>query len=173
MTDHKIPRTRWGTRPQPWGADPNAPWGRDDKGQPLLPEEPWSAPDAGAPWGRGQDGKPFLPNDPYAHWTDIPELFDRRVAEIQARVDNANRGPWYIENNSHVTGQPHPMVCAVDHRHGKIVGRIETHRPADFELIRHAEPDLEWCLDMIAKLRAHLAAADATIAALGGTDSDK
>ncbi|MFD9038596.1 hypothetical protein [Streptomyces bottropensis] len=35
--------------PAPWGADPDASWGRDDDGRPLVPaSEHWTGPDAGA-----------------------------------------------------------------------------------------------------------------------------
>jgi hypothetical protein len=107
--------------------------------------------DPAPPWGRAQDGRPLLPMG--AHWTDIPELLDARIAEIRARVDQAQPGAWYVDSTE---GSDN----LVNTRYGgytRLVGRITNTLPADLDMILHAHEDLRWCLGMIDKLRTQQA----------------
>ena len=76
MTDRSTPARLGGGGPSP-GAPILMP-----PGAAMTTTSHYSPPpESGAPrtkvppWGRGEDSKPILPMD--AHWTDIPELFDR------------------------------------------------------------------------------------------------
>lgn len=109
---------------------------------------------AKAPWGRGEDGRPMLPMG--AHWTDIPELVDQRVARIQARVDQAQPGHWYDASATETWRAPGTVCTRVEGYH-RTVGQCTNMQPADLELVLHAHDDLSWCLDMMAKLRARVA----------------
>lgn len=114
-------------------------------------ESPAEADRAKAPWGRGEDGRPLLPMG--AHWTDIPELVDQHLAGIQARVDQAQPGNWYVSP----TAEAPDTVCTQYDGYTRTVGRFANALPADLELVLHAQSDLSWCLDMVAKLRARVA----------------
>ncbi|MEU5426880.1 hypothetical protein AB0H73_14925 [Streptomyces olivoreticuli] len=106
--------------------------------------------DDGAPWGRSEDGRPLLPMG--KHWTDIPELVDRELATIRARVDQAQSGGWYVASTVETWRPPGTVCTRVDGYH-RAVGQFTNVLPADLELVLHAHSDLSWCLDMIAKLR--------------------
>lgn len=107
---------------------------------------------AKAPWGRGEDGRPLLPMG--AHWTDVPELVDRHIAGIQARVDEAQPGNWFVSP----TAEAPDTVCTQYDGYTRTIGRLTNVLPGDRELVLHAHSDLRWCLDMIAKLRDEVAA---------------
>lgn len=134
---------------------------------PVGPEPPVDSDRAKAPWGRAEDGRPYLPSG--AHWTDIPELVDRTLASIQARVDQAQPGSWYTPPVSEKWRAP-GTVCTQYDGYNRTVGQVTHMRPADLELILHAGSDLSWCLDMVGKLRARVAeleAANARITSVG------
>jgi hypothetical protein len=118
---------------------------------PVGPEPPVDADRAKAPWGRGKDGRPLLPMG--AHWTDVPELVDRHLAGIQARVDQAQPGSWFVSPTAVAPG----TVCTQYEGYTRTVGRFTNVLPADLELVLHAHSDLRWCLDLVAKLRARVA----------------
>ncbi|MFI2078531.1 hypothetical protein [Streptomyces triculaminicus] len=86
------------------------------------------------------------------HWTDIPELVDRELANIRARVDQAQSGGWYVASTVE-TWRPPGTVCTRVDGYRRTVGQFTNVLPADLELVLHAHSDLSWCLDMIAKLR--------------------
>ncbi|MEU9792943.1 hypothetical protein AB0E27_20335 [Streptomyces sparsogenes] len=109
---------------------------------------------AKAPWGRAEDGRPYLPAG--AHWTDVPELVDRTVAGIQARVDQAQPGHWYTAPATETGLAPGTVRTRVD-GYPRTVGQFTNVLPADLELILHAHDDLSWCLAMLAKFRARVA----------------
>lgn len=121
---------------------------------PVGPKSPVGADRAKAPWGRGEDGRPLLPLG--AHWTDIPELVDRTVASIRARVDQAQPGHWYVASATETWRAPGTVRTRVD-GYPRTVGQCTNMLPADLELVLHAHDDLTWCLDMVAKLRARVA----------------
>ncbi|WP_367134482.1 MULTISPECIES: hypothetical protein [Streptomyces] len=106
--------------------------------------------DDGAPWGRSEDGRPLLPMG--KHWTDIPELVDRELANIRARVNQAQSGGWYVASTVE-TWRPTGTVCTRVDGYHRTVGQFTNVLPADLELVLHAHSDLSWCLYMIAKLR--------------------
>jgi hypothetical protein len=108
---------------------------------------------AKAPWGRGEDGRPLLPMG--AHWTDIPELVDRTLAGIRARVDQAQSGSWFVAPATETWRAPGTVCTRVD-GYPRIVGQCTNMLPADLELVLHAHDDLGWLLDMVAKLRARV-----------------
>ncbi|GGQ83379.1 hypothetical protein [Streptomyces flaveolus] len=110
---------------------------------------------AQAPWGRGEDGRPLLPMG--AHWTDVPELVDRKVANIQGRVDQAQPGNWFASP----TAEAPDTVCTQHDGYTRTVGRFTNVLPGDLELVLHAHQDLAWCLSLIAKLRARVAELEA------------
>lgn len=110
--------------------------------------------DAAAPWGRADDGRPYLPDG--AHWTDVPELVDRTVAGIQARVDQAQPGRWYTAPATETGLAPGTVRTRVNGC-PLTVGQFTNVLPADLELILHAHGDLSWCLEMLAKFRARVA----------------
>ncbi|WP_432010127.1 hypothetical protein [Streptomyces cucumeris] len=110
--------------------------------------------EAKAPWGRAEDGRPYLPEG--AHWTDVPELVDRTVAGIQARVDQAQSGGWYTAPATESGLAPGTVRTRVD-GYPRTVGQFTNVLPADLELILHAHGDLSWCLEMLAKFRARVA----------------
>lgn len=122
---------------------------------PMTPHmanaSPVDADRAKAPWGRGEDGRPRLPMG--AHWTDIPELVDRTLDGIQARVDQAQPGHWYVAPATETRRAPGTVCTRVD-GYPRTVGQFMNVLPADLELVLHAHDDLRWCLEMIAKLRA-------------------
>jgi hypothetical protein len=95
---------------------------------------------------------PVGPEPVGAHWTDIPEAVDQYVAGIQARVDQAQSGHWYMASDTETWRPPGTVCTRVDGVH-RNVGQINV-LPADLALILHAHDDLTWCLDMVAKLRA-------------------
>ncbi|MEU1800803.1 hypothetical protein [Streptomyces sp. NPDC019937] len=109
---------------------------------------------AKAPWGRAEDGRPYLPEG--ADWTDVPELVDRTVAGIQARVDQAQPGHWYTAPATETGLAPGMVRTRVD-GYPRTVGQFTNVLPADLELILHAYVDLSWCLEMLAKFRARVA----------------
>ncbi|MFD8866071.1 hypothetical protein ACFV1F_17130 [Streptomyces sp. NPDC059590] len=113
---------------------------------------------AKAPWGRAEDGRPYLPEG--AHWTDVPELVDRTVAGIQARVDQAQPGHWYAAPATETGLAPGTVRTRVD-GYPRTVGQFTNVLPADLELILHAHGDLGWCLEMLAKFRARVAELEA------------
>ncbi|MFF4479508.1 hypothetical protein ACFY1A_21160 [Streptomyces sp. NPDC001520] len=113
---------------------------------------------AKAPWGRAEDGRPYLPEG--AHWTDVPELVDRTVAGIQARVDQAQPGHWYTAPATETGLAPGTVRTRVD-GYPRTVGQFTNVLPADLELILHAYDDLGWCLEMLAKVRARVAELEA------------
>ncbi|MEV5770136.1 hypothetical protein AB0L49_02530 [Streptomyces antimycoticus] len=113
---------------------------------------------AKAPWGRAEDGRPYLPEG--AHWTDVPELVDRTVAGIQARVDQAQPGHWYTAPATETGLAPGTVRTRVD-GYPRTVGQFTNVLPADLELILHAHDDLSWCLEMLAKFRARAAELEA------------
>ncbi|MFI0768568.1 hypothetical protein ACH4TQ_27330 [Streptomyces sp. NPDC021218] len=117
---------------------------------------------AKAPWGRAEDGRPYLPEG--AHWTDVPELVDRTVAGIQARVDQAQPGHWYTAPATETGLAPGTVRTRVD-GYPRTVGQFTNVLPADLELILHAYDDLGWCLEMLAKFRARVA--ELTVATRG------
>jgi hypothetical protein len=125
---------------------------------PEPQESPVDADRAKAPWGRGEDGRPLLPMG--AHWTDIPELVDRTLASIQARVDQAQPGHWYVASDTETWRPPGTVRTNVD-GYQRTVGQCTNMLPADLELVLHAHDDLSWCLDMIAKLRSRVAELEA------------
>ena len=126
---------------------------------PVGPEQQASHDDrAKAPWGRGEDGRPLLPMG--AHWTDVPELVDRTVASIQARVDQAQSGHWYDASATETWRAPGTVCTRVDGYH-RTVGQFTNVLPADLELVLHAHSDLSWCLETIAKFRARVAELEA------------
>lgn len=125
---------------------------------PVGPEPPVDADRAKAPWGRSEDGRPRLPSG--AHWTDIPELVDRTLASIQARVDQAKPGHWYVASDTETWRAPGTVRTNVD-GYQRTVGQCTNMLPADLELILHAHDDLSWCLEMVAKLRARVAELEA------------
>jgi hypothetical protein len=106
---------------------------------------------AKAPWGRGEDGRPLLPMG--AHWTDVPELVDRTLTGIRARLDQAQPGRWFVSPNAEVPN----TVCTQYDGYTRTVGRFVNVLSADLELVLHAHEDLAWCLGLIAKLRARVA----------------
>ncbi|MEV7793364.1 hypothetical protein AB0O68_15430 [Streptomyces sp. NPDC087512] len=112
--------------------------------------EPQSDDRAKAPWGRGKDGRPLLPMG--AHWTDVPELVDQHLAGIQARVDQAQPGSWFVSP----TDSAPDTVCTQYDGYTRTVGRFANVLSADLDLVLHAHSDLRWCLDVIAKLRARV-----------------
>lgn len=118
-------------------------------------ESPVEADRAKAPWGRGEDGRPILPMG--AHWTDIPELVDQTLADIQARVDQAQPGNWYVSP----TAEAPDTVCTRYDGYTRTVGRFTNALPGDVGLVLHAHSDLRWCLDMIAKLQGRVAELEA------------
>jgi hypothetical protein len=125
---------------------------------PVGPKPQESAMDADhakAPWGRGEDGRPLLPMG--AHWTDVPELVERNLAEIQDRVDQAQSGRWYVSPTAGASG----TVCTQYDGYARTVGRFTSMLPADLGLVLHAHSDLRWCLDVIAKLRSRVAELEA------------
>lgn len=103
-----------------------------------------------APWGRAEDGRPLLPMG--AHWTDIPELVDQYLAGIQARVDEAQPGQWFVSPTCAVSD----IVCTRYAGYTRTVGRFTNMLAADLELALHAHSDLTWCLELIARLRARV-----------------
>lgn len=109
---------------------------------------------AKAPWGRAEDGRPYLPEG--AHWTDVPELVDRTVAGIQARVDQAQPGHWYAAPATETGLAPGTVRTRVE-GYPRAVGQFTNVLPADLELILHAREDLSWCLEMLAKFRTRVA----------------
>lgn len=113
---------------------------------------------AKAPWGRAEDGRPYLPEG--GHWTDVPELVDRTVAGIQARVDQAQPGHWYTAPATETGLAPGTVRTRVD-GYLRTVGQFTNVLPADLELILHAHGDLSWCLEMLAKFRARVAELEA------------
>jgi hypothetical protein len=126
----------------------------DPKPQPV----PVDADSAKAPWGRDEDGRPFLPMG--AHWTDIPELVDREVASIRARVDQAQPGNWYVGPATETWRAPGTVRTQYD-GYNRTVGVFTNVRAADLDLVLHAHSDLGWCLDMIDKLRERVAELEA------------
>lgn len=124
---------------------------------PMTPEHEQED-QAKAPWGRGEDGRPLLPMG--AHWTDIPELVDQHLAGIQARVAQAQPGKWFVSSTAAAPG----AVCTQYDGYVRTVGRVDV-LPADLELVLHAHSDLNWCLDVIAKLRARVAEREALVPA--------
>jgi hypothetical protein len=131
---------------------------------PVGPEpqtSPVNTDRAKAPWGRGEDGRPLLPMG--AHWTDIPELVDKRVAGIQGRVDEAQGGSWYVAPLA--VAAPDTVCTRVDGYH-RTVGRFSNVLASDLDLVLHAHDDLSWCLSMVAKLRARVAELEAAAAPL-------
>lgn len=116
-----------------------------------MPVGPEADDRAKAPWGRGEDGRPLLPMG--AHWTDVPEAVDRRVAKVQARVDEAQPGPWYRAPATELGVAPGTVRTRVD-GYPRMVGQFTNVSPADLELVLYAGSDLRWCLEMIAKFRA-------------------
>ena len=114
-----------------------------------------------APWGRSEDGRPLLPMG--AHWTDIPELVDQYLAGIQARVDEAQPGTWFVSPTCAVPD----TVCTQYAGYTRTVGRLTNMLAEDLELVLHAHGDLTWCLDLIARLRARVVELEkAAVAAL-------
>lgn len=124
---------------------------------PVPQVSPADADRAKAPWGRDEDGRPLLPSG--AHWTDVPELVDRTLAGIQARVDGAQSGHWYDASLTE-TWRPAGTVRTNVDGYQRGVGRFIA-RPGDMELVLHAHDDLSWCLEMIAKFRARVAELEA------------
>ena len=124
---------------------------------PVGPE-PQADDRAKAPWGRGEDGRPLLPMG--AHWTDIPELVDGHLAGIQARLDQAQPGSWYVASTAETWRAPGTVCTRVDGYH-RTVGQFTNVSDADLELVLRAHDDLNWCLEMIAKLRARVAELEA------------
>ncbi|MFE6634727.1 hypothetical protein ACFVFT_14680 [Streptomyces tendae] len=120
---------------------------------PVGPE-PQADDRAKAPWGRGEDGRPLLPMG--AHWTDVPEAVDRRVAKIQTRVDEAKPGPWYRAPATELGVTPGTVRTRID-GYPRMVGQFTNVSPADLEMVLYAGSDLRWCLSMIAKFRARVA----------------
>lgn len=117
-----------------------------------------SQPDSAAPWGRGEDGRPCLPMG--KDWTDIPELVDQQIADIQTRVGQASPGHWYRDQ---IPGSSPDGVSTRDGGVNYTVGRISTSQPADLDFILHAHSDVSWCLDTIAKARARVAELEAEL----------
>ncbi|MFJ1995258.1 hypothetical protein [Streptomyces asiaticus] len=115
---------------------------------------------AKAPWGRAEDGRPYLPEG--AHWTDVPELVDRTVAGIQARVDQAQPGHWYTAPATETGLAPGTVRTRVNGC-PLTVGQFTNVLPADLELVLHAHGDLSWCLAMLAKFRARVAELEAEV----------
>ena len=115
---------------------------------------------AKAPWGRGEDGRPLLPMG--AHWTDVPELLDRRLAAVQARVNEAQSGNWYVAPATEL-GLAQGTVRTRVGGYPRTVGQFTTVLSADLELVLHAHADLSWCLEMIAKFRARVAELEADL----------
>ncbi|MFJ6061657.1 hypothetical protein ACIQHU_01315 [Streptomyces tendae] len=113
---------------------------------------------AKAPWGRGEDGRPLLPMG--AHWTDIPEMVDRQVAKIQARVDQAKPGAWYRAPATELGVAPGTVRTHID-GYPRMVGQFTNVLHADLEMVLYAGSDLRWCLEMIAKFRARVAELEA------------
>jgi len=101
-----------------------------------------------APWGRDEDGRPFLPMG--AHWTDIPELVDRHLSGIQARVEQAQPGIWFVSPTAAAPG----TVCTQYDGYTRTVGRFANMLPSDLEMVLHAHTDLRWLLELVAKLRS-------------------
>lgn len=99
------------------------------------------------------NGRLSLPDG--GHWTDVPELVDRTVAGIQARLDGALSGHWYDASVTERWRAPGTVCTRVDGAH-RTVGQITGMLLGDKELILHAHDDLSWCLGMIAKLRAQV-----------------
>ncbi|MHB9857689.1 hypothetical protein [Streptomyces sp. YIM S03343] len=95
-----------------------------------------------------------------AHWTDVPELVDREVAGIRARVDQAQGGGWYVAPATEMGLAPGTVRTRVD-GYQRTVGQFVNVQPADLELILRAHGDLSWCLDMVAKFRARVAELEA------------
>jgi hypothetical protein len=91
-----------------------------------------------------------------AHWTDIPELVDREVASIRARVDQAQPGNWYVDPATETWRAPGTVRTQYD-GYNRTVGVFTNVLPADLDLVLHAHSDLQWCLEMIDKLRARVA----------------
>jgi hypothetical protein len=127
---------------------------------PVGPESPVDADRAKAPWGRGEDGRPLLPMG--AHWTDVPELVDRTVADLQSRLDRAQSGRWYLASDTETWRAPGTVCTRVD-GYLRTVGQFTNVLPGDLELVLHAHSDLRWCLDMVAKLRARVAELEALV----------
>ncbi|MGW3192158.1 hypothetical protein ACWDBT_30440 [Streptomyces ardesiacus] len=123
-----------------------------------MPVGPEADDRAKAPWGRGEDGRPLLPMG--AHWTDVPEAVDRRVAKVQARVDEAQPGPWYRAPATELGVAPGTVRTRVD-GYPRMVGQFTNVSPADLELVLYAGSDLRWCLEMIAKFRTRVAELEA------------
>lgn len=121
---------------------------------PVGPEPQGVDDRAKAPWGRDEDGRPIL--GPGAHWTDVPELVDREVAGIRARVDQAQSGHWYVASDVEAGLPPGTVRTRVD-GYQRTVGQLTNVLPGDRELILHAHDDLSWCLEMLAKCRARIA----------------
>jgi hypothetical protein len=126
-----------------------------------MPVGPEADDRAKAPWGRGEDGRPLLPTG--AHWTDVPEAVDRRVAKIQARVDEAQPGPWYRAPATEPGVAPGTVRTRVD-GYPRMVGQFTNVSPADLEMVLYAGSDLRWCLEMIAKFRTRVAELEAQAA---------
>lgn len=137
---------------------------------PMGPEPEASAVDAdraNAPWGRDEDGRPLLPTG--AHWTDIPELVDRTLGIIQARVDKAQSGHWYDAPATESGVAPGTVRTRVD-GYMRTVGQFLHLRPGDRALVLHAHDDLVWCLEMIAKARARVTELENALAAAQSTE---
>jgi hypothetical protein len=115
---------------------------------------PVDADSAKAPWGRDEDGRPILGMG--AHWTDIPELVDREVASIRARVDQAQPGNWYVGPATETWRAPGTVRTQYD-GYNRTVGVFTNVRAADLDLVLHAHSDLGWCLGMVDKLRERVA----------------
>ncbi|NUU22812.1 MAG: hypothetical protein HOV68_15065 [Streptomycetaceae bacterium] len=120
---------------------------------PGSQESPVEDDRAKAPWGRGEDGRPLLPMG--AHWTDVPELVDRTVSGIQARLDQAQSGHWYDASVTETWRAPGTVRTNVD-GYQRTVGQFTNMLPGDLDLVLHAHDDLSWCLDMIARLRVRV-----------------
>lgn len=110
---------------------------------------------AKAPWGRDEAGRPLL--GPGAHWTDVPEVVDQELARIQARVDQAQSGHWYMASDTEAWRPAGTVRTNVD-GYQRGVGRVTNMGSADLDLVLHAHDDLSWCLEMVAKFRAQVAA---------------
>ena len=136
---------------------------------PVGPVPPVDADHIKAPWGRDEDGRPLL--GPGAHWTDVPEVVDQELARIQARVDQAQSGHWYVASDTEAWRPAGTVRTNVD-GYQRTVGRVTNMGSADLDLVLHAHDDLSWCLEMVAKFRARVAELEAELLTANGVLDD-
>lgn len=71
-----------------------------------------------------------------------------RLAEIQARADNATHGPWELTLDGEVQGR-RPGFRGADPEMDPIVGCLD--EAEDNEFIAHARADVPWLIEQVRK----------------------